>query len=522
MTEAAVPLREVMEWELVSSVTYENPFVDVLLDAEFVAPSGVVLGLPGFHDGDDRWRVRFSPGEAGTWRYRFRATPADPGLVGEGTFSVAPNPVRGFLRTTPGEAWGFRYESGEPAFLLGDTVYNLIAETAVGNDIRPFLARRAEQGFTLLRILLAVVPHCPPNAWATWSDQKVWAWGGDAERPQFDRFDLSYFRAVDETIRLVAEAGLGLEMIMQFPGEVAPFPRAEFTAAFEELWIRYLVARYDAYSCVYFWDLCNEYEYIHNAAEHTPEADEWALRTARLVKRLAPHGHPVAIHNRWELPPFARRFAADPEAIDMILFQVWGTTGRDDAWLAARIEDSIPEALEGWHGSAMNAEYGYETDPDLREIIPIHQWLDADHTRRGAWRSAFCGLGVTGGFHQTWWGFGDFSKDQPGLPALVNLRRFLTEVVWFADLQPAPDVLVSGPMEAGHTALVLADEDRRSTAVYLPVGGEVSIAVSDGQYRWYDPRTGELTEPQPWQGSAKSPASNGTRPDDWALIITRA
>lgn len=521
MTEAAVPMRRVVEWELTSAENYKNPFVDVRLDADFVGPNGQVLTLPGFHDGSGTWRVRFSPGETGTWRYTFRSTPADPGLAGEGTFEVAPAQTRGFLKATPGKAWGFHYESGEPVFLLGDTVYNLVAETAVGNDIRPLLTRRAAQGFNLLRILLAAVPYCPPNAHAKWEGQHVWPWGGDDKNPQFDRFDLSYFRAVDETIRLVGEAGLGIEMIMQFPGEVAPFPRPDFTDEWEELWLRYLIARYDAYSCVYIWDLCNEYEYIKDAPAHTPEADQWAMRTARMVKQLAVHGHPVAIHNRWELPTFASRFEADPDAIDMVLYQVWGTLGPNDGWLAARIEDSIREALEGWHGSAMNSEYGYETAPELRDIIPGHQWLDADHTRRGAWRSAFCALGVTGGFHQTWWGFGDYAKDQPGLPALTHLRRFLIDVVSFAELRPAQELVTGGPTEFGHRALVLADNDRRVTAAYLPVGGEVSLDVSDGQYRWYDPRTGELTEPQPWPGSAKSPAGGGNRPYDWALVITR-
>jgi hypothetical protein len=528
MAQAALSVRAVGEWELVSTKEYENPFLDVALDAEFMAPSGARFTMPGFYDGPAydggrTWRIRFSPGEAGPWRYQFQAFPADPELTRSGTFEVASRGTRGFLKATPGEAWGFRYESGEPVFLLGDTVYNLFAETYLGNDIRPFLQRRAGQGFNLLRMSLVVLPFCPPNAYTRWSDRRIWPWGGSDWWPQFDRFNLDYFRSIDETVRLVDEAGLGIEMIMEFPGLGSPFVRREiFPAEWEELWIRYLVARYDAYSSVYFWNLSNEYEYLTNEFRHTQISDRWAIRTARLVKRLAPHGHPVAVHSGPELPPFAWRFRADPEAIDAILYQTWGSTGPDDAWLAAGIEDSIRAALDGWRGSAMHAEYGYETDPELQHIMPGHQWLDADHTRRGAWRTAFCALGVTGGFHQTWWGFGDYAKDQEGLASLVHMKRFLTEVVRFEQLRPVPDLVVDQSTERGHRPLALASADLRTVVAYLPVGGEVTLSVEGGQSRWFDPRTGGLTDADPWQGSAKSPGgSHHGRPYDWTLAITR-
>lgn len=513
--------RTVSEWAFESGRAYENPFTDVLVDAEFVAPSGRTLTMPSFYDGEGRWRVRFSPDEPGHWTYRTITRPADPDLAGTGSFEVTPRRSSGFLRSTPGDAWGFRYESGEPVFLLGDTVYNLAAEAYLGNDIGPFLRRRAAQGFNLLRMSAVPLPFCPPNAYAHWADRRIWPWGGSDWWPQFDRFDLHYFRALDDTVRAVDAAGLGLELILEFPGTASPFGRRDlFTAEAEELWLRYLVARYDAYPSIYFWTLANEYEYLTNEYRHNPVADRWAMRVARLVKRLAPHGHIVSVHSGPERPPFADRFRADPEAIDAIMYQTWGSTGPDDAWLAAGIEDSIAAALAGWRGSAMHAEYGYETDPQLRHIMPGHQWLDAEHTRRGAWRTAFCALGVTGGFHQTWWGFGDYTRDQQGLTALQYLKRFVTEVVAFERLRPAPDVILGDGHGPGRRPLALADPQRRTVAAYLPVGGEVALSVADGRSRWYDPRTGALTDPEPWQGKADSPAGgDGDRPFDWVLVV---
>ena len=526
--QTVLPVRTVGEWELISERRYQNPFIDVRLDAEFVSPSGAVHNVPGFYDGDGTWRVRFNPGEPGRWTYRTVAAPADPDLASEGSFEVTPRPTRGFLRATPGDAWGFRYESGEPALLVGDTVYNLFAETYLGNDVRPYLRRRSGQGFNLLRMSVVVQSFCPPNAYTHWADRRIWPWGGSEWCPQFDRFDLRYFRAVDETVRLVDEAGLGIEMIMEFPGTASAFGRRDlFTAEAEELWFRYLIARYDAYASVYFWTLANEYEYLTNEYRHNPVADRWALRVARLVKRLAPHGHPVTVHSGPELPPFATRFRADPDAIDAIMYQTWGTTGPDDAWLAAGIEDTVTEALAGWAGSAVFAEYGYETSPELADIMPGHGHLDADHTRRGAWRGACRALGVVHGFHNQWWGFGDYARDQPGVAALTHLRHFFTDVVDFARLRVADELVLDGPTGPGHRPLVLATEDRSVVVAYLPVGGTVTLDRSPadvGQARWYDPRTGELA-PADLQSSggrveAKSPGGPDVRPHDWTLVVT--
>ena len=53
-----------------------NPFLDYRLQVSFNGPSGQVYLVPGFFDGDglgggtgDKWRVRFSPDEAGTWNW---------------------------------------------------------------------------------------------------------------------------------------------------------------------------------------------------------------------------------------------------------------------------------------------------------------------------------------------------------------------------------------------------------------------------------------------------------------------
>lgn len=100
--------RSVGEWTSRSTRNYENPFTDVAVDAAFTSPNGNTFTIPAFYDGDQVWRVRFSPGEPGRWSYRIAAYPADPELSTTGVFEVSDRSTRGFLRATPGDAWGFR------------------------------------------------------------------------------------------------------------------------------------------------------------------------------------------------------------------------------------------------------------------------------------------------------------------------------------------------------------------------------------------------------------------------------
>jgi len=538
MVNATISRRTVGEWALRSEHPYENPFVHVAVDATFTSPSGQTFTVPGFYDGAhhggaNTWRVRFNPNEAGRWTYRISSHPPDPDLMQQGHSEVADREARGFLQATPGRAWGFHYESGEPAFLLGDTVYNLFGMAHCSGDVGSFLKRRAGQGFNLLRVRVPVSPFHPPDGYSDWQTRRTWPWGGSEQAPRFDRFNLEYFRTVDQVVRQVEQLGLGLEMIMEAWGFEFPFnSRHIFVAEWEELWLRYLIARYDAFNCVYFWTPMNEYEYYpdgnwHRSRDHVE--DRWAMRIARWIKAVAPHGHIVSIHNGPQEPPFARRFAADPEAIDAIMFQEWGTRDEENGWLAAGIKEQIGRSLKDWSGSAVFAEYGYERNPDLPLKVPGHEFCDAEHTRRGAWRGAFCALGIIHGFENSWGPFMVLDQDQPGLVYLRHLRRFFTEIVPFHHMQPAPEIVLPGKYELGHRPLALATASADVVAVYLPVGGKVDLALPEGKdygAQWYDPRTGELhpaaplTEDTPLSFSAPAGKDEDQHPWDWVLVLS--
>ena len=310
-----------------------------------------------------------TPARPGVGQAQLSSRPANPDFGKAFDFEVADADAPGFLRATPGDAWGFRFESGEPVFISGDTTYDLFGMHYCGGDVEGFLRRRKQQGFNLFRTRLHTSYFHPPFGTFDWQTKRMWPWGGSSTSPRFDLFNLDWFRSVDASVALIEGiGGLGLEMIMEGWGFEFPFNhRTWFTAEWEALWMRYLIARYDAYNCVWFWTPLNEYEYYPNGDWHwTPTADRWALRIGRWIKETAPHGHILSMHNGPRLPPFAERFRADPEAVDAIMFQEWGTRDRDDGWLAAGIEEAIAAAFDGLAGQRGLRRVGLRAQPGLR------------------------------------------------------------------------------------------------------------------------------------------------------------
>ncbi len=64
-----------------------NPYMDVQLSARFNQGDRTIV-VPGFWDGGDTYRIRFSPPTTGQWNYETKS--ATPDLNGKtGTFTVA-------------------------------------------------------------------------------------------------------------------------------------------------------------------------------------------------------------------------------------------------------------------------------------------------------------------------------------------------------------------------------------------------------------------------------------------------
>lgn len=89
-------------WEMVVELQadYTNPYDarEVTLDALLTAPDGTETAVPGFWDGEEAWRLRFTPSQTGEWQYQLAVTDANgASQPAVGSFTVTDSDLHGWL-----------------------------------------------------------------------------------------------------------------------------------------------------------------------------------------------------------------------------------------------------------------------------------------------------------------------------------------------------------------------------------------------------------------------------------------
>ncbi len=540
------PVVEVARWEmhefsLRAKAHVANPFRDAALVGDFVSPSGKTNVIDGFHDGGDRWRLRFAPNEEGEWNYVLRGEGLE--VLQRGTVRCTKPRSHGFIRIHPENPYAFARTDGTPFFPMGDTCYGLFDDSPITAELRAeYLKTRRVQRFNFVRIS---VGHSEARA-ATNSD--YWAWGGTAQKPDLDRFNPEFFRRFDALMNQLRASGMNVELLL-LNFYRRPFTDTNvWTSARERLWLRYLLSRYAAIDNVFLWTIANEYE-THPDGKYRldfPADVDWAKTIARFIKANDPYHHLVTIHpvisasRRGESPraPFdppwrIGEFFGEDDAMD-VLSQQTGGSGDGALW---------DEKLECWTGDSstlgaslsadrqfkkpvLNTENGYEY---LRghptEKKQVHH---TDKVRRSAWRIVCAGGYFAAGFHGTIghsdvWNRIDAPNRYPftvmdeGAAGQLGALHDFFAALPFARMQPFTNVTAD--------AVALADP-KKVFVIYLPHGGETTVDLSTirGPFtaRWFNPRAGTFGEPVGMMQT--SPRQKFKAPDtnDWALLVEGA
>ena len=244
------------ELVLHSDKEYENPFLDVAVDAVFTHENGRTVSLPGFWNGENEWKVRFSPDRVGAWSYV--VTCSDEGnasLTASGTVTAeACEPSNelekhGFVRLEPGKRY-FVYDDGKPFFWLGDTHWQMpdyerldecnYPGCTCGNQFRHAADDRVKKGFTVYQ---------------TYFDAAESDGGGNRHRHHWwkEKYTLINPQAFNETMDVMIEylADHGITTALGF-GVHCNTPQAYGSKAEPMLaFARYCVARYACYPVIW-------------------------------------------------------------------------------------------------------------------------------------------------------------------------------------------------------------------------------------------------------------------------------
>jgi hypothetical protein len=266
-------------WELaLAGPAGGNPFVDVQVAAIFER-EGRRIRVPGFYDGEGVYRIRFSPAETGTWRWRSESHVA--ALNGrQGLFEcVAPAPGNHGPVHVSSDGFHFAYADGTPFRQIGTTSYSW----ALQSDAKcaETLATLKTSPFNKMRML--VFPNVPSVA----TDPFVRTGPGLRDWDP-TRFDPAYFRRFEDRIRRLGALGIEADVILFHPYD----PKrgySDMRREDDERYLRYAAARFGAYRNLW-WSMANEYDQVKSKA--TADWDH----LFELLQAADPHDRLRSIH----------------------------------------------------------------------------------------------------------------------------------------------------------------------------------------------------------------------------------
>ena len=276
-------------WEMSLSGPQDgNPYLEVELFVTFSQGAKHIV-VPGFYEGKDVYKVRFSPPAQGDWRYETRSN--RPSLDGKtGTFTArAPSannhgPVRTF------KTFYLRYADDTPFHQFGTTCYAWIHQTLELQQ--QTLKTLAASPFNKIRFCVF------PKAYAyNENEPELFAFQKKPDGTfDFDRPDPAFWHHLEQRILDLQRLGIEADLILWHPYDRWGF--ADMSDSQDDRYLRHSIARLSAYRNVW-WSLANEFDFMTDRpAGHrgNKQMEDWD-RYFQILQKEDPHGRMRGIHN---------------------------------------------------------------------------------------------------------------------------------------------------------------------------------------------------------------------------------
>lgn len=425
---ASLPAVQVQQYHshdfVFPAATSGNPF-DVEITGTFIGPGGIRLQVPGFYDGEGKWKIRFSPTRTGKWNLVTTSPLAALNGKTDSDIECIPNrhtAIHGGLQVDPAHPYHFQYEDGTRYFLMGyecDWLWGVDMKDPQRKQMHTLIDRIAGRGFN--HVLVNVYAH--DSGWSPgkkhaydYGPPDMFAWEGSNEKPDHTRLNVAYFRIYDGMMQALRDKGIVAHLMLKVYNKRVNWP--EKNSPEERKFFRYVVARYQAFANV-VWDYSKE--------SYNEKDDELQARLIRDVKAQDAYQRLMTVHDddtyEWD-PRYnaAIDFRTDQQHSDfaqMIAF---------DRRMRKR--------------PVVNSEFGYERG--VGEKLPTYRKEDdwQDQLKRAYYVYLAGGYGVYY-YHYTSWDVMKIDPEPPGYAGFEILRKSLEGLPYWK-MDPMDDLAVGG------------------------------------------------------------------------------
>lgn len=401
-----------------------NPF-DVELAGEFTGPGGARLRVPGFYDGDGRWIIRFAPTREGEWRLRTVSSLPALDDKTETAILCVPNrhpAIHGGLRVDPGHPYHFIYEDGARYFLLGyeaDWLWGADMLDPQRKLMRRLIEQIAARGFNHLLVNVfawdTTWSKGREHAW-DWGPAPVFPWEGSNQQPDHARLNPKFFQIYDAMMSALRDKGIVAHLMLKVYNKLVNWPKPY--SRDEERYLRYVVARYQAYSNV-VWDFSKEAHYERDLALQA--------RLIGLVRSEDAYHRLLTAHDDDE-------FYWTPEFNRLLDFR---TDQQHTFW-----PETIAFDRAARRYPVVNSEFGYERGMDaFPSYRVVHEWPEQ---LRRAWLVYLAGGYGVYYYHNTAWDVVKPDPEPPGMMRFQVLKETLSTLPYWR-MAPHNELAVGGP-----------------------------------------------------------------------------
>jgi hypothetical protein len=403
-----------------------NPF-DVELRGEFTGPGGKRLSVPGFYDGNDTWKIRFSPPAVGKWSLRtVSAVPAlngksEPAITATANTNTA---IHGNLMVDKLHPYHFVYQDGSRFFMMGYEA-DWLAEADMKDPDRKVMHHLIDQiaarGFNWVVTNL----FAQDTSWSK-GNQNQWdygpppmyVFGGTNDNPDHSVMNTDYFKIYDGMVQALQDKGIIANVMVKVYNKGVNWPAPG--SKDEERYYRYVTARYQAYSNI-VWTFSKE--------EFNEPNKPLERRLIEVIRSTDAYHHMTSTHTDGQ-------FTWDPKlgarVLDFDLDQEHGAHWQDKA--------AFERAL--YKRPYVNSELYYEIGvDDLPTYGPRNPW---QQMIAGAYQVYLSGGYFAYYYGNTAWDLVKPDPEPPGMAPMQYLKDNLSTLPYWT-MEPMPQLAVGGP-----------------------------------------------------------------------------